>query len=448
MSPRPVLQSHRSVSALRRAAAFILLLAAGGCSGDELTLPGERDPIRMVVQSGDRQTGAPSGLLEDPLSVRVVNALDQPVREAVVVFEPENGIVSPDTVLTDAQGRASTRWILGASSGTQRARARLGDTPLVEVTFTADADATARAQLALLTQPAPVAQSGVPLEQQPRVRVTDLAGNPLSEPGVTVVAALASGGGTLRGTTTVLTDAGGIARFTDLALEGSDGPHTLIFAAVGLTSVAAPQIVVRADPVPAASIEITEHTPETSDVGRSVFFRIRISPEPSGQPSDSSFFLNASTGESCRGSIFDRTCGLIFNSPGERTIVATLPAVDGRQEAASAPVRHVVNEVENPTRTSVGVTPDPARSDQRLTVFVKVVAQGGEGARGSVVLYLDGGGCGRGELLGQIFELNSNGEGTFRIGPLDPGYHEVRGCYTGALGFAPSEDLASVTVNP
>ncbi len=273
-------------------------------------------------------------------------------------------------------------------------------------------------------------------------------GNPLAEPGVTVVAALASGGGTLRGATTVLTDADGIARFTDLALEGPDGPHTLIFAAVGLTSVAAPQIVVRADPVPAASIEITEHTPETTDVGRSVFFRVRISPEPSGQPPDSSFFLNASTGESCRGSIFDRTCGLIFNSPGERTIVATLPAVDGRPEVASSPVRHVVNEVEGPTRTSVGVTPDPARSNQRLTVFVKVVGEGGEGAKGSVVLYLDGGGCGRGELLGQIFELNSNGEGTFRIGPLDPGYHEVRGCYTGALGFAPSEDLASVTVNP
>jgi hypothetical protein len=429
-----------------------LLLATGwiaaACSGDELTLPEDRDPTRVVLESGDHQTGIVNGLLQEPLTVRVLNALDQPVAQAVVVFEPEDGIVSPDTVLTNDQGAASTRWILGGAAGPQRARAYLAPTPKAGVSFTAEAGATARAQLALVAEPSAEAQTGVPLDPQPSVRITDLAGTPIRDAGVTVVAALASGKGTLRGATSVLTDANGIARFTDLALEGGDGPYTLIFAAVGLTSVAARQIVVGGVQVPAASIEIIEHTPTTSDVGRSVFFRVRISPEPSGQPSDSSFLLSASTGEGGRGSIFDRTGGLIFNSPGERTITATLPAADGRPEIRSASVTHRVNDVEGPTRTSVGVEPDPAHVNQTLTVFAKVMGEGGKPAVGSLVVYADGGGCGRGKLLGQIFELNSKGEGTLRIRGFDAGYHEVRGCYTGAVGFAPSEDVASVTVLP
>jgi hypothetical protein len=435
---------------IRRRSRFTAVLGclAAACSGDALTLPGDRDPTTLLVQSGDRQSGAPSGLLAEPIAVRVINALDQPVEQAAVVFEAENGVVSPDTVFTDAQGSASTRWVLGAGSGSQRARAYLAASPTTEVGFTAQAGGVARAQLGLVTQPSSAVQSGAPLQQQPGVRIEDLSGQPIAEAGVTVVAALASGAGALRGTTSVLTDAGGVARFTDLALEGASGPYTLIFAAVGLTSVGAPQIVVQSDPVPQVAIAIVEHTPNSSDVGRSVFFRVSITPEPSGAPTDSSFFLNASTGENCRGSIFDRTCGLIFNSPGERTIIATLPAADGRPEVESSPVTHVVNAVEGPTRTSIGVGPDPAEADERLTVFVRVIGGGGEPARGSVVLYLDGGACGRGELLGQIFELNSRGEGEFRIGPLDPGYHEVRGCYTGAVGFAPSEDLASVVVRP
>src|SRR4030095_2900756 len=97
----------------------------------------------------DRQTGTASGLLPDPLAVRVVNALDQPVAQALVVFDPDDGIVSPDTVLSDSQGRATTRWILGGSSGTQHARAYLTAAPEAGVLFTAAAAATARAQLAL-----------------------------------------------------------------------------------------------------------------------------------------------------------------------------------------------------------------------------------------------------------------------------------------------------------
>jgi hypothetical protein len=270
----------------------------------------------------------------------------------------------------------------------------------------------------------------------------------LRESGVTVVAALESGDGLLRGTTSVETDSDGIARYTDLALEGANGSYTLIFAAVGLTSVATRGIVLDNTTSPARSIEIIEHTPSTSEVGRSVFFRVRIAPEPTGQPSDSSFFLNASTGESCRGSIFDRTCGLIFNSPGERSVTATLPGADGLPDVQSPSVMHLVQDVEGATRTTVGVGPDPARPGQNLTVFAKVIGEGGKPAIGSVVVYADGGACGRGEVLGQIFELNGRGEGTLHIDGFDVGYHEVRGCYLGAVGFAPSEDVASVTVLP
>ena len=100
-----------------------------GCSGDALTLPAARDPARVVLHSGDRQSGPQGGLLRDPLVVRVINAMDQAVTQAAVLFEPEEGTVLPDTALSDQEGRASARWILGGSAGAQHARAYLAERP-------------------------------------------------------------------------------------------------------------------------------------------------------------------------------------------------------------------------------------------------------------------------------------------------------------------------------
>src|SRR5205823_2351445 len=92
-------------------------------------------------------------------------------------------------------------------------------------------------QLTLTTQPSPTAQSGVAFAQQPVVQLRDGAGNAVSEAGVTVTAAIATGGGTLGGTLTATTTETGVATFTNLAITGAAGDRTLSFSATGLTSV-------------------------------------------------------------------------------------------------------------------------------------------------------------------------------------------------------------------
>jgi hypothetical protein len=75
----------------------------------------------------------------------------------------------------------------------------------------------------------------IPFARQPVIELLDASR--IRCPGLRalVTAAVASGSGTLIGTTTV-NAVDGIATFTDLAILGT-GPHTLTFSSPGLTSV-------------------------------------------------------------------------------------------------------------------------------------------------------------------------------------------------------------------
>src|SRR5439155_1014423 len=95
--------------------------------------------------------------------------------------------------------------------------------------------AGAATQLTLTIQPSGTAQSGVPFGQQPVVQLRDGAGNLVSQAGVTVTAAIATGGGTLGGTVTATTNGSGVASFTDLSISGTAGDRRLTCRATGLT---------------------------------------------------------------------------------------------------------------------------------------------------------------------------------------------------------------------
>ena len=99
--------------------------------------------------------------------------------------------------------------------------------------------------LAITTQPSATAQSGTPFPQQPVVQLLDGASNSVSQSGVSVTAAVASGGGTLSGTTTISTGTNGAATFTDLAITGS-GAQTLQFTSAGLTGATSASVTVSA----------------------------------------------------------------------------------------------------------------------------------------------------------------------------------------------------------
>ena len=99
-------------------------------------------------------------------------------------------------------------------------------------------------QLAVATQPSASAQAGVPFAQQPAVQLRDGGNNPVSQPGVIVTVAIATGGGTLAGTTTATTNAAGVALFSNLSITGVDGARTLSFAAPPLSSTTSTSITV------------------------------------------------------------------------------------------------------------------------------------------------------------------------------------------------------------
>ena len=97
------------------------------------------------------------------------------------------------------------------------------------------------AQLTVTTAPGLVsAVAGAAMNAQPVIQVRDAGGNPVGpNPGLPVTATV-SAGGTLSGTTSITTDANGVATFTNLALAGVVGTsYTITFATGALTSATA-----------------------------------------------------------------------------------------------------------------------------------------------------------------------------------------------------------------
>jgi hypothetical protein len=113
----------------------------------------------------------------------------------------------------------------------------------------------AATQLTIETQPSGTATNGVAFAQQPVIRLRDSGNNFVSQSGVSVTAAIASGPGTLGGTTTVATDVNGTASFTNLVITGTAGSYTLSFTAPGLTGATSSTITLQAGA--ATQIQIT-----------------------------------------------------------------------------------------------------------------------------------------------------------------------------------------------
>ena len=334
----------------------VAVVAAGlvlGCASDSLTLPEEGKPAFVTIVNGNGQQGMAGSMLGDTLVVRVTDSESRPVVNRGIAFSPSSGVVQPSTVMTNGEGKAVFRWVLGPTAGEQTLDAGLGSgnqlspkvtftatalagpvtsialmsgdgqsapvgTPLSQplvvrlkdafgndvpgavvqwqvstgslsqqkvttaddgrasviwtmgqtagahtatatysgaegspTTFTATATPGASPRLRLTVQPSATTQSGAPLPTQPTVRLETAGGTAIAQAGVSVTAAIASGGGTLSGTTTVTTNASGVASYDDLVITGSNGSRTLIFAAANYTpAVSSPVMVASPGPSP------------------------------------------------------------------------------------------------------------------------------------------------------------------------------------------------------
>jgi hypothetical protein len=210
-----------------------------------------RVTITVSTASADssRFTAVPDTVAVGDTSVvtlQVRNPSGQPVTQggAAVVLTTTAGALTP--VIDNGDGTYSTK-LSSAMVGGVKVSGTLNGSTLLD-TARVHFRAGAAARLSMVTQPSPTAQSGVTFAQQPVVQIQDGSGNPVGQAGVTVTAALASGGGTLGGTVTATTDASGTATFTDLSIGGTEGTRTLSFSASGLAGATSNNISVTAGP--------------------------------------------------------------------------------------------------------------------------------------------------------------------------------------------------------
>ncbi|MEO8623572.1 MAG: hypothetical protein ABI625_21015 [bacterium] len=113
-------------------------------------------------------------------------------------------------------------------------------------------------ELGIQTQPVG-AVTATPLSTQPVIEVRDKAGNVVPTATSAVTASIATGGGTLAGTTTVNAVAG-VATFTNLIVSGTPGTYTLRFATSGLTPVTSADVVTTPSPTALLVLDSTTVT--------------------------------------------------------------------------------------------------------------------------------------------------------------------------------------------
>jgi hypothetical protein len=248
---------HRLLRRLESYGACLGALAAlASCGGSDLTLPSppERvaNPADITIVKGDAQSGPPGAMLRDSIVVKVTDSAGAPLAEQVVDFAPDapGAAVTPQTPTTGTDGMAGARWVLGETTGPQEVVARVvgdGVSDQLQVKFTASAEALppSPSRLGIRTEPSSSATIAVEFDRQPEVQIQDEKGKDVKSSGVPVTAAVASGRGSLVGTTTQVTDSKGRAEFTDLRIAGATGSHVLIFAANGYTSVTSQPIDVQ-----------------------------------------------------------------------------------------------------------------------------------------------------------------------------------------------------------
>ena len=195
-----------------------VMLALLGCSAD-LTLPGSPTPgLAVAVLQGDGQVGTVGQELPDPVIVEVKTDGGQAIpgrRVAFVVAQGAGAGFDPDTAVTNSQGQAETRWVLGTAVGVYTAEARVvpdGESALPTAPLQATADPGDPDTVRAIS---PTIQSGTrrdPLPEPLAVLTVDRFGNPVA--GAEVKWEASSGNGDLSAETTV---------------TGSDGTTSVIW---------------------------------------------------------------------------------------------------------------------------------------------------------------------------------------------------------------------------
>ena len=240
----------------------------GATSGTISVTAGAATQLAVTTQpSSTAQSGVP--FPQQPV-VQLRDASGNPVSQAGVsvtasIASGGGTLGGTPTATTDASGVATfTDLSITGTLGNRTLRfsaSGLADT----ISNTINVTAGAATQLTITTQPSDSVQSGIAFPRQPVVQLRDASGNPVSQAGVSVTAAIATGGGTLGGTATATTDASGVATFTGLSITGTVGDRTLSFSAAGLTGATSATVSVTAGA--ASQLTITTQPSDSAQSG-------------------------------------------------------------------------------------------------------------------------------------------------------------------------------------
>jgi hypothetical protein len=125
-----------------RVGAAAVMLTLIGCSGGDLTLPGPgqsgpEQPAALKVLSGDGQQAEVGTVLDDPLTVQVLDESSQPVPSVQVQFsfvgDASGAALDPASIQTDEEGRAAAIVRLGEQPGEQVIVAAVANTQLPDL---------------------------------------------------------------------------------------------------------------------------------------------------------------------------------------------------------------------------------------------------------------------------------------------------------------------------
>ncbi len=202
-------------------------------------------PAKVIAYAGDNQILANEEYAPVFPAVRAQDAAGAPLVGFPVTFEPLAGPIDHELAVTDGNGVATTgRWWVPQANGTYQVVAHAPPLDGSPVQITAIRSDQVPGHIEQVSEPitAPV---GTTVFGVPRIRVTTVGGVPLA--GVSVTFAVTSGGGTLGGSATKVTDASGEVAPDSWTLGTTSGPQGISATAtplpplgIGATSVAGP----------------------------------------------------------------------------------------------------------------------------------------------------------------------------------------------------------------
>lgn len=167
--------------ASRSAATLLVAVTLTACAEAIGPEPGGEVGRLERIGSADLQ-GTPGFPLPDSVRVRVVGPSGEPLPDMAVRFTAVagGGSASPATAVSNAEGIAATRWVLGPGEGEHRLEVTLADQPVEPIALTANARYSSAAGIVAISASSSQMPVGCPVAEPLSVRVTDAAGAPVA----------------------------------------------------------------------------------------------------------------------------------------------------------------------------------------------------------------------------------------------------------------------------